>query len=58
MLYNILFMLAGGLLVAAGVCIGWRIAGNKPPLPTLTEFISVLDDDMPGPFSEREPPPR
>jgi hypothetical protein len=53
MLYYILFTLSGGILVAAGVWIGWRLANNQAPLPALPEFIPVLDD-MPGPISPYE----
>lgn len=41
----------GGGLVVAGVCIGYRLAQHRPPLPEMGSLVLPMLDSMPGPFS-------
>jgi len=49
----VLYLLAGGLLVALGTFMGYRMGQGKPPLE-VPSIISDTLDDMPGPISPRE----
>jgi hypothetical protein len=47
-------LMAAGVLVLVGVCVGWRIGRGKTPLPTRAEVAAAWERPEPPP--EKEPP--